>query len=153
MNVVDTAVKIGLGAFIATFAAYITVIKNHSYEREKELRTVFYKLQEEKKAKYVELLVLSQELIQDHLYSSCSPGADIYKKYFRAFNEVQIISGDAIRVAAYSLVADVQSFASLNKNQQELKLVDGMLASARDKLFCFQKLAQLEVSESYKKSR
>lgn len=63
INVVDTAVKIGLGALISVLAAYIALIKNQSHEDEKEARTNFYKLQEEKKLKYVELLVQSQELI------------------------------------------------------------------------------------------
>ena len=69
INVVDTAVKIGLGALISALAAYLALIKSQAHEDQKEARSHFYKLQEEKKSKYVELLVQSQELIQANLYA------------------------------------------------------------------------------------
>tara|TARA_R110000823_G_scaffold152048_1_gene283013 strand:+ start:1441 stop:1917 length:477 start_codon:yes stop_codon:yes gene_type:complete len=153
INVVDTAVKIGLGALISALAAYIALIKSQSHEDQKEARAQFYKLQEEKKSKYVELLVQSQELIQAHLYSSCAPDSESYKKYLRAFNEVQIISSDSIRLAAFNLVSDIQAFIFLNKNQQEVELVDKMVASAREKVSIFQKVAQDEVTQCYQKIR
>jgi hypothetical protein len=152
INVADTAVKIGLGALISALAAYIALIRSQSHEKEKENREHFYKRQEEKKSKYVELLVQSQELIQSHLYTSCSPDSDAYKKYLRAFNEVQIISNDPIRLAAFNLVSDVQAFIFLNKNQQEIDLVDKMVASAREKASIFQKVAQDEVTKCYQRT-
>lgn len=150
VNVADTAVKIGLGALIYSFAGYIALIRNQSHEKETENREHFYKLQEEKKSKYVELLVQSQELIQSHLYTSCSADSDVYKKYLRAFNEVQIISDDPIRVAAFNLVSDVERFIIINKNQQDTDSLDDMVASAREKVSIFQKVAQDEVTKRYK---
>lgn len=152
INVVDTAVKIGLGALISALAAYFALIKSQSHEDQKEARAKFYKLQEEKKSKYVELLVQSQELIQAHLYARCAPDSEGYKSYLRAFNEVQIISSDSIRLAAFNLVSDVQTFIFLNKNQQEIELVDKMVASAREKVSIFQKVAQNEVTQCYQKT-
>ena len=152
INIADTAVKIGLGALISALAAYLTFIKSQSHEDKKEARIHFYKLQDEKKSKYVELLTQSQELIQSHLYSSSSPDSEDYKKYLRAFNDVQIISSDPIRLAAFNLVSDVQAFIFLNKNQQELELVDKMVASAREKVSIFQKAAQEEVTKCYQKT-
>lgn len=152
INVADTAVKIGLGAFISAFAAYLAMVKNQSYEELKEARSHFYKLQEEKKIKYVELLVSSQELIQSHLYTSCAPDSDVYQKYLRTFNEVQIISSDPIRLAAFNLVSDVQKFIFLNKDRQEIELADKIVASAREKVSIFQKIAQHEVTKSYQKT-
>jgi hypothetical protein len=152
INVADTAVKIGFGALISAFAAYVALIKSQSHEEQKEAKANFYKLQEEKKSKYVELLVQSQELIQSHLYSSCSPDSDTYKKYLRAFNEVQIISSDPIRMAAFNLVSDLQAFIFLNKSQQDIKLVGEMVASAREKVSMFQKVAQVEVTKFYQKT-
>lgn len=152
INVVDTAVKIGLGALISALAAYLALIKSQSHEDQKETRAHFYKLQEEKKSKYVELLVQSQELIQANLYTSCAPDSVGYKKYLRGFNEVQIISSDPIRLAAFNLVSDVQAFIFLNKNQQEIELVDKMAASAREKVSIFQKVAQDEVTKCYQKT-
>ncbi|MGY1447447.1 hypothetical protein ACW582_09690 [Pseudomonas chlororaphis] len=151
INVVDTAVKIGLGAAITALTAYLTLIKNQSHEENKEARTNSYKLQEEKKSKYVEFLVQSQELIQSHLYSSCSPESEIYKKYLRAFNETQIISDDPIRIAAFNVSSNVQAFILLNKTQQEIELIDKIASSAREKISVFQKIAQLEVTKHYKK--
>lgn len=152
INVADTAVKIGLGALISALAAYIALIRSQSHEEEKENREHFYKRQEENKSKYVELLVQSQELIQSHLYTSCSPDSNAYKKYLRAFNEVQIISNDPIRLAAFNLVSDVQAFIFLNKNQQEIDLVDKIAASARENVSIFQKIAQDEVTKCYQKT-
>lgn len=152
VNVADTAVKIGLGALISALAAYIVLVRSQSHENQKEYREHFYKLQEEKKSKYVELLVQSQELIQSHLYTSCSPDSDTYKKYLRAFNEIQIISNDPIRQAAFNLVSDVQVFIFLNKNQQEVDLLDKMVASARENVSMFKKVAQDEVTKCYQKT-
>lgn len=75
VHVADTAVKIGLGASISALAAYFALIKNQSHENSREARTYFYKLQEEKRSKYVKLLTQSQELIQSYLYTSCAPVA------------------------------------------------------------------------------
>ena len=152
INVADTAVKIGLGALISALAAYLALIKSQSHDDQKEARAHFYKLQEEKKSKYVELLVQSQELIQANLYTSCTPDSESYKRYLRAFNEVQIVSSDPIRLAAFNLVSDVQAFIFLNKNQQEIELVDKMVTSAREKVSIFQKVAQNEVTKCYQKT-
>jgi hypothetical protein len=152
IHVVDTAVKIGLGAVISALAAYFALIKSQSHEDLKEARDYFYKLQEEKKSKYIELLAQSQALIQSHLYTSSYPDSEAYKTYLRTFNEVQIISSDPIRIAAFNLVSDVQTFIFLNKNQQEIDLVDKIVASAREKVSIFQKVAQHEVTKCYQKT-
>ncbi|KGD61621.1 hypothetical protein T9A_01570 [Alcanivorax jadensis T9] len=152
LQVIDTAVKIGLGALISGGAAFLTLIKSQQHEDRKEAKANFYRLQEEKKTKYVDLLAKSQELIQQHLYSSCAPDSESYRDYLRTFNEVQIISSDPIRVAAFNMVSDVQVFIFLNKNNQELALVDGMVASARKKVSVFQKVAQEEVTKPYERA-
>lgn len=153
INVADTAVKIGLGALISALAGYFALNRSQSHENQKEAKAHFYKLLEEKKLKYVELLVQSQELIQSHLYSSSEPDSEAYKEYLRAFNEVQIISNDSVRLAAFNLVSNVQDFIFLNnKNQQEVKLVDKMVGAAREKVSIFQKVAQNEVTKIYHKT-
>ena len=152
INVADTSVKIGLGALISAISGYIVFMKTQSHNERKEEKVHFYKLQEEKKLKYVDFLVQSQELIQSHLYSACTPDSEPYKSYLRAFNEVQIISNDDIRSIAYNVSHDVQSFIFLNKNQQEISLLDGMAQAAREKVAAFQKLAQVEVTKQYSKT-
>ncbi|MDR5898854.1 hypothetical protein QC823_07615 [Halomonas vilamensis] len=149
ISVIDTAVKIGLGAAISGLTGYLVLIKKQSHEDQKEERANFYKLQEEKKSKYVEFLSLSQALIQTHLFDSCSPSSDEYKSYLRVFNELQIISSDQMRLEAFETISSVQSFIFLNKNQQEQQIVDGMVSTAREKTSNFQKAAQLEVTRCY----
>jgi tRNA isopentenyl-2-thiomethyl-A-37 hydroxylase MiaE len=54
-------------------------------------------------------------------------------------------------MAAFNLVSDLQAFIFLNKSQQDIKLVDEMVASAREKVSMFQKVAQVEVTKFYQK--
>ena len=49
------------------------------------------------------------------------------------------------------MISDVQSFTFLNKDDQELKSVDGMVESARERVSFFQKVAQEEVTKTYGK--
>lgn len=91
----------------------------------------------------------SQELIQCHLYVALEPDSVAYQRYLRTFNEVQIISSDEIRAAAFNLMSAVSSFVFLSKNEQEIKLVDDMVRSAREKVSRFQKYAQLETTKNY----
>ncbi|WP_445010777.1 hypothetical protein [Vreelandella stevensii] len=151
VSVLDTAVKIGLGALISAVSGYFVLVKTQSHEESKDAKNRFYSLQEEKKSKYVEFLSQSQELIQCHLLKSASPDAEEYKSYMRAFNEVQIISNDELRVSAFNVMSDVSSFIFLSKNEQEVEQVDRMVQAARYKVSVFQKLAQLEVTSLYQK--
>ncbi len=150
--VLDTAVKIGLGALISAASGYLVLVKTQSHEESKDAKKRFYSLQDEKKSKYVEFLAQSQELIQSHLFESASPDTEEYKSYMRAFNEVQIISNDELRISAFNLMSDVSSFIFLRKHEQDTELVDRMVQAARSKVSFFQKLAQLEVTSLYQKT-
>ena len=70
----------------------------------------------------------------------------------RAFNEVQIMSNDDIRLAAYNLMSDVSAFIFVRKNEQDTSLIDSMVRSAREKVAFFQKVAQAEVTSNYQKT-
>jgi hypothetical protein len=152
ISVIDTAVKIGFGALITAASGYLVLVKTQSHEESKELKERFYKLQDEKKSKYVELLAQSQELVQSYLFIASEPGSEAYKLYLRTFNEVQIISNDEIRTAAFNMMSDVSYFIILRKNEQETALVDSMIKSAREKVSIFQKIAQLEVTKCYQRT-
>jgi hypothetical protein len=152
ISVIDTAVKIGFGALITATSGYLVLVKTQSHEESKELKERFYKLQDEKKSKYVELLAQSQELVQSYLFIASEPGSEAYKLYLRTFNEVQIISNDEIRTAAFNMMSDVSYFIILRKNEQETALVDSMIKSAREKVSIFQKIAQLEVTKCYQRT-
>jgi hypothetical protein len=152
ISVIDTAVKIGFGALITATSGYLVLVKTQSHEESKELKERFYKLQDEKKSKYVELLAQSQELVQSHLFIASEPGSEAYKLYLRTFNEVQIISNDEIRAAAFNMMSDVSNFITLRKHEQETALVDSMVKSSREKVSIFQKIAQLEVTKCYQRT-
>ena len=64
INVVDSAVKIGLGALISAVSTYLMFVKSQSKEEQEEDKARFYELQSEKKTKYVEFVSQSQEPIQ-----------------------------------------------------------------------------------------
>lgn len=147
--VADTAIKIGLGALIAAVSGYVGLIKSQKHENDKFKRERFYRLQQEKKEKYLELLVQSQDLIQSHLYISSSPDSIACKDYIRAFNEAQLLSEDSIRVPAFEMYSAVEAFVYLHKDQQDKELIDSMVRSAREKVSIFQKVAQVEVTQQY----
>jgi hypothetical protein len=86
------------------------------------------------------------------LFTASEPDSEVYKLYLRTFNEVQIISNDEIRTAAFNMMSDVSSFIILRKHEQEIALVDGMVKSAREKISIFQKIAQLEVTKCYQRT-
>ena len=152
ISVADTAVKIGLGALISAISGYVVLKVNLSYEERKEKQSYYYKQQEEKKIKYVEFLSQSQSLVQSYLITSCTADTDEYKGYLRVFNEVQIISNDEIRLAAYDLLSAVGQFVVIRKNDQEVNLLKKMRHAVDEKTGIFQKLVQLEVTKPYEKT-
>jgi len=151
VNVADTAIKIGLGSLIASVSGYLILSKNQSYEEQKEKRAQFFKQQEEKKIRYIEFLSQSQGLVQSHLFASCMADTDEYKSYLHTFNEVQIISPDEVRLAAYNLLSAVNEFIVINKNGLEVDLGKKLRQSVDDRLGFFQKIAQIEVTKPYEK--
>lgn len=151
IGVVDTAVKIGLGAAISALSGYFVLVKKQSHEDEQDRRKYFLTLQEQKKTIYVDFLSCSQQLTQAYLYTTCSPASEDIKQYLRTFNELQIISGDMVRVKAYDVMYAVQSFICLNKEGVDIDLRKNMLADTREKVSVFQKVAQSEVANLYEK--
>ena len=152
IDVADTAVKIGLGALISAISGYIVLKIKLSHEEKKERRNYYYNLQEEKKVKYVEFLSQSQGLVQSYLNTSCTADTTEYKDYLRSFNEVQVISNDEVRMAAYDLLSAVGQFVVIRKNDQEVQLLKEMRSAVDKKTGLFQKLVQLEVTKPYEKT-
>jgi hypothetical protein len=152
INVADTAVKIGFGAIVSGVSAYYILVKTQTNETKKEEKIHFYKFQDEKKSKYVEFVSQSQELIQSYLYTDCARDSEYYKKYLRAYNEIQIISDDAIRIAANNLVLGVSDSIFLNKNNPSPTAESSIFKAANERLSLFQKIAQAEVTKVYKET-
>ncbi|MDA0146710.1 hypothetical protein OCT63_21080, partial [Vibrio sp. RW] len=152
INVVDTAVKIGLGALISAVSGIFVMLKKNDFDNENAVREQFYELRNEKKVKYSEFLSQSQELIQATLYTFYLPNSDEYFRYLRAFNDVQIISEERFRLAAYQVFDEVGKFALLNKQGLSPDLSMRMVNSAREKISILQAIAKTEVTSRYTKT-
>lgn len=149
VEVVDTAIKIGLGAVIAGISGYVALIKSQSHELKKERRARFFDLQTEKKSKYVEFLAQSQILIQTHIDKIANLESDAYLTYLRSFNEIQILAGDELRIAAHDVFSYTTNFAIWNKDNQTQDISEKLKSDALNKIGYFQKLAQSDVTQAY----
>lgn len=69
IDVADTTVKIGLGSLITTVSSYFVLSKTHSHDDKKEARKIFYKQQNERKAKFSEFLAQYQGIVQKSVFS------------------------------------------------------------------------------------
>lgn len=116
ISIVDTIVKIGLGSFITAASGYRMILINQTHENNKEQRAKFYDQQNERKSIYVKFMTLAQLLTQKYLYSSCSCDTEEYNIYLGAYGELQIISAEKVRVAAYNYHYAVNQFIVANKN-------------------------------------
>ena len=134
VGVIDTAIKIGLGAVIAGISGYVVLIKSQSHELEKGRRARFFDLQTEKKSKYVEFLARSQILIQTHIDKMANLESDAYLTYLRFFNEIQILVGDELRMAAYDVLSSVTTFVIWNKENPNQEAFNTLKSDALNKI-------------------
>lgn len=153
IDVLDTSVKIGLGALIAAVTSITTLYLNRKYEEEKDLILRQQKLNDEKKIKYVEFCTLSQALLQKYMYESCSCQGDDYLSYLRCFNELQIISTDVIRKAAFNTLSSVNEFITVKYSRDEQEFMKQLKLKAGNEIALFQKVAQQEIINDIEQSR
>jgi len=146
VEVADTAIKIGFGAIVAAISGYVVLLKGQSHELEKDRRSRYYSLQEEKKAKYVVFLTQSQLLIQTHINKNADLESEAYLNYLRSFNEIQILVGDELRKLAYDVYTSVTEYIVCNKQSQVQEVAKNYKSEALSKIGKFQKLAQLDVA-------
>ncbi|WP_298943200.1 hypothetical protein [uncultured Psychromonas sp.] len=148
VDVADTAVKIGLGSLITAVSGYFVLSKTHTHDDKKEARHIFYKQQDERKAKFSEFLAQSQVIVQKYLFSHCSGQESDYTDLLRIYNEVQIISGNEVRVSAFNLMNAVNEIAMFNSpNGHELKLK--LRKNVNDATGHFQCVAQKDVTSIF----
>ena len=148
IEVVDTAIKIGLGAIVAGMSGYLALIKSQSHEVEKEHRVRYFDLQEEKKKKYVEFLTQSQILIQTHIHKIANLESESFLTYIKTFNEIQILVEDKLRKASYDIFSSVTIFIISSKTNQNEELFNELKSDALEKIGYFQKLAQADVTHT-----
>lgn len=145
IEVLDSAVKIGLGASISAVSGYFILHLTHKHNVRTEEIANLRKTNDYKKFLYVDFLSHSQALVQTY-YDISSDGKDKeYLSYLRIYNEVQIISSDTIRDCAHELLCSVQEFIVIRKNEQERDLLKLMRERIDKALASFQYLAKNDV--------
>ncbi|MCY7297045.1 hypothetical protein [Alteromonas sp. a30] len=160
LEVIDSAVKIGLGALIAAFSSYFTLKLNQSFEERKRTEEQLYRNQAERKSHYVEFAVKSHTLLQKYAYISCNPSGSDYLEYLKSFNSIQILAPDSVREVMSEAFNAITVFIIRNKDhsiagnssKDLLDLNDNLMKDARLKLSAFQKFAQLDVTQVYAKN-
>ena len=148
LDILDTAIKIGLGSLITAISGLVVLKKTQTHEEKKELKDHYYKAQEERKTKYITFLSQSQSLVQGYLMSPCNCQGDDYKNYLKIYSEVQIISPDHIRMSSYELLSAVNQFIIFD-HSREIEISKEMRKTVNDKIGIFQKLAQEDVIKVY----
>lgn len=154
IDVIDSAVKIGLGATIGAISSFYTLKRTQLFEEHKRKAEFFSKLLDERKSAYIEFSSLSHRLIQKYQYKSCELSGDDYQSYIILHSKVQIISHDDVCKAMGETFNAVTVFISFNKvnisqDTEEITLYDDLMLKAREKLAIFQKYSQLDVKQTF----
>ncbi|KIO36038.1 hypothetical protein [Shewanella sp. cp20] len=149
LDVIDTAIKIGLGAFISAISGYVVLCKTNSHAVDKEKRERFYAINEEKKAMYVEFLSQSHQLVYEHIHVSSTFDTPEYFAYLKSYNHIQVIGSDDVRVKASELFDIVNQFILLNKNNPDESVYMAMRQDVNVKIGVFQAVAKIDTKQSY----
>ncbi|WP_299664457.1 hypothetical protein [uncultured Psychromonas sp.] len=154
IDILDSAVKIGLGAVITAIASYVTLNKTQAFESTKRSEEYFYKKQDERKSIYVSFSILSQTLIQKYEFSWCEKSGDDYKEYIAAYNHVQILSSNFVRNHATVVFNAVTVFVGFHQSESDetIELHKNLRNQAIESLAAFQAIAQYVVIQSYGES-
>lgn len=147
-EVLDSMVKIGLGALISAGAAYVMHRQNQQHERTKETVLHQRQLAARKKVLYLDFLTTSHVLVQQYRDTQCRADGEDYFAYLRLYHEVEIIANDPLRVCALKLLNAVNQFIVFHKvdrQPDERELFKAMRAQVDAALGEFQFLAKQEI--------
>ncbi|KAF6625939.1 peptidase M14 [Pantoea sp. EKM10T] len=147
-SVVDSAVKIGLGALIAAVASYLTLCKTHRHEIRRDKILHQRQMTERKRLLYLDFLTASSVLTQKYRDTSCNADGVDYFDYQRLYHDVSISSDDEIRLGASNVLYVVNQYIVINKNGQEYELLKKMKEQVNDVLGMFQLLAKQDIESS-----
>ncbi len=152
LDIIDSAVKIGLGALIAGGFSYLTLKKNQAHEITKRAEDTFYQRQKDRRECYVEFVTKSDSLIQKYQYLSCSPDSEDYIDYTEALHEVLILSPEKIQELSSELFNAVTEFVIPNFDSNDdiaLELKDKLRVRVKEYIFKFHILAKQDVTKNY----
>ncbi|OWF73313.1 peptidase M14 [Yersinia frederiksenii] len=122
VDVVDNAVKIGMGSVITFLGGWLTLKRTQQHEVIKG--EVAHRLIEidKKTERYIDFLSHSQSLMQKYLYTSCDPCSDDYIGYMRLHNIVTITSTPEIRLLAFETQDKVSHFILVRKPNDDIEI-------------------------------
>lgn len=129
IEVIDSAIKIGLGALITALASYFMLRRNHTHEVDQEIRKLTNRKKEERKLNYSQYLTHSLMLTQKYRDESCNAQEADYIEYLNIYNRIQITSSDKVRIGAYNLFNAVNQFVVIRKHEQDRELLRRMRES------------------------
>lgn len=148
MEVLDSAIKIGLGAFISACASVAILKRTQKHEIAKDKALHLRELNARKKALYVDFLTASHVLVQKYREEQCRADKEDYFDYLRLYHELIIIADDPLRISAHNLLNAVNQFIVFRKdekNQDDRDLFRAMRAEVDKVVAEFQFLAKQEI--------
>jgi hypothetical protein len=148
IEVVDTGLKIGLGAFFGVGGTLLTLWMNHKHEINKISIERTYKENDEINLLYIDFSVQSHRLIEIFEYKSCDTTSSEYINYLTVFHKLQILSTDRVKAATTSTFNKVLVHIVANKNNEVYEHHDQLRDGARKSLAIFQAVTRAEYNES-----
>lgn len=148
-EVLDTAVKIGLGALISGVTAVITLKLNQKHEISKENEQHKRQLAASKKILYIDFLTASHVLIQKYRDTQCMADTEDYFAYIRLYNELQIIANEPLKICAFHLMNAVNKsivFRKTNMDADDMDSLRIMRKEVHDRIGEFQYNVKEELS-------
>lgn len=149
LDILDTAVKIGLGTFISAISGYAVLRKTQKHEKELKKSEHINKLQEHKRSLYINYSTQSDLMLEKYQSSTMATTDVDFLDYLRAYNELQILCSDDIRVVSTSVYNLVIAYSGANKLTGNEELHGEILLEARNAIRGFQKIVQLDCLSAF----
>jgi len=147
IEVIDSAVKIGLGAMISAVAGFFMLFRNQKHEITKDEALHQRQIAASKKALYVDFLTTSHVLVQKYRDNQCRADGEDYFSYLRLYHELEIIANDPLRICAFNLLNAVNHFITLPKgDMQDNEIFRAMRGEVDNKIGEFQYLAKQDIN-------
>jgi len=147
IEIVDSAVKIGLGAIISAVAGFLMLFRNQKHEIIKDEALHRRQIAASKKALYVDFLTTSHVLVQKYRDNQCRADGEDYFAYLKLYHELEIVADDPLRICAFHLLDAVNQFIVLRKGEmQDNDLFRAMRELVDNKIGEFQYLAKQDIN-------
>jgi hypothetical protein len=146
-EVIDTAVKIGMGAIIAGFFGSRLQNKQFTHESIKRKEEQFYRRQDERKTQYLEFFAMSYSLLHKYEFTVGDKTSEDYTSYLKALASVQLIASEPLRFKALSVANSI--IFCVNDACGDTDLSQSLRDNAKLQLALFEALAQKDVTADF----